>query len=54
MWFEVGHREKCTSEHSQHAVNFFSVNNDSLPEVGEELPTNGQHTPNNTNRLQFE
>ena len=24
MWFEIGHRQKCTSEHSQHAVHFFS------------------------------
>ena len=25
MWFEIGHSQKCTSEHSQHAVHFFSV-----------------------------
>ena len=24
MWFEMGHHQKCTSEHSQHAVHFFS------------------------------
>ena len=31
-----------------------AINHDSLPAVGEELPTNGQHTAGYTNRLQFE
>ena len=24
-WFEIGHSQKCTLEHSQNAVYFFSV-----------------------------
>ena len=44
----------------QHARNNYdpltssTLNHDSLPAVGEELPTNGQHTATDTNRLQFE
>ena len=31
-----------------------TINHDPLPAVGEEPPTNGQHTGTYTNRLQFE